>query len=278
MKVLTIDGGGLLGVAPAYVLRRAGDLSKFDLFAGTSIGSVLAALAARGQINDDVVKMFTEQGKEIFHRVGRDRIRPWRTPRYRDDNLNRILRGLLPGRMGDMPKPFAATAIDMNRRALKVFSSTSFDDQMWDVWQVCRMSAAAQTYFAPWKGHSDGGPMANNPVMVAVRDAIRYMDNKIEDLEVLSLGTGEDDQDHTVGTTVGWPVWKWAFWLIPALLSGAANRMHTEFARALPLKRFVRLDFEMHSDWAMDDPDTPKQMLNALGPALEAAAKTVREF
>lgn len=120
--------------------------------------------------------------------------------------------------------------------------------------------------------------MANNPVMVAIREAIKHMDVKIEDIEVLSLGTGEDDEDHTVGTTVGWPIWRWAFWLIPALLEGSGSNMHTEFARALPLKRFVRLNFDKHEDWKMDDPSTPGKMLQSLAEQLEEAAKVVRDF
>lgn len=278
MKILSIDGGGLMGVVPAYVLSRVGDLSKFDMCVGTSIGSIIAARAAYNTVDDAMVNMFLHRGSEIFHRRLIDMVRPWRTPRYDDSGLNTILKEMLPGTLGDMQKPFAATTFSMSHRRLKVFSTLNTDDQTEDLWQVCRMSSAAQTYFAPWKGHSDGGPLANNPCMVAIREVSRHSLAPHEEVELLSLGTGEDGRDHTVDTTVGWPLWSWAAWIIPALLEGAGNTMHTMFARGMKLKRFTRLNFTREPSWKMDNPETPGKALVALHTQMEEMIQVVKAF
>ena len=278
MKVLSIDGGGVFGVAPAYMLRHAGDLSKFDFFAGTSIGSIVAARAAMGKVDDELLSMFMARAHRIFKRHWLDRLRPLRTPKFRDRELNAALRDLLPGRFGDLPKPMAVTAIDMNRRKLQVFRTCDGDDASMPLWEVCRASAAAQTYFSSWKGFSDGGPMANNPCMVAVTELRKKHQNGIRQIEVLSLGTGEDRSNHPVGDTDGWSSLRWGAWLIPAMLHGAGNCMHEQFARGLPLKRFERIEFERRPDWEMDDPGLPPSLLEAWAPQIEKGIQTIKEF
>ena len=47
-KGLALDGGGVFGVAQAEILCKLTDPMKFDFVAGTSIGSVTAALVALG--------------------------------------------------------------------------------------------------------------------------------------------------------------------------------------------------------------------------------------
>ena len=64
------------------------------------------------------------------------------------------------------------------------------------MWKVARSTSAAPTYL---KGHEheesgrifiDGGVWANNPVMIAVIDALTAYDLTIEQIDVLSIGTG----------------------------------------------------------------------------------------
>ena len=82
MRVLAIDGGGIRGLIPALVLteleRRAGrrTFELFDLIAGTSTGGILAcALCAPEPLPPTIVKLYEEEGPEIFHRSLFQRIR-----------------------------------------------------------------------------------------------------------------------------------------------------------------------------------------------------------
>ena len=75
-KILSIDGGGIRGIIPAYWLTRLeaelkakADLTLhevFDLFAGTSTGSIIAAGLAIGRSANEILKLYEEKGSKIF--------------------------------------------------------------------------------------------------------------------------------------------------------------------------------------------------------------------
>lgn len=71
--ILSLSGGGYRGLFTATVLaemqkRISGDLAdKFDLIAGTSVGSILAAALAKGISATDLPGLFLTHGEEIFH-------------------------------------------------------------------------------------------------------------------------------------------------------------------------------------------------------------------
>ena len=60
-KILSIDGGGIRGIYSAYILKRVEEEFKiklhdyFDLIAGTSTGSIIAAAIACNISIDDIV-------------------------------------------------------------------------------------------------------------------------------------------------------------------------------------------------------------------------------
>ena len=278
MKILSIPGGGVFGMAPLEALARSGVAGKFDLYAGTSIGSAVAALSALDAVNDKSVQLFRSRLPKIFERRIIDRLRPWRTPTHKDGGLNDTLRMILPGSLGEVPKPFVAVAMDMNRRQPKVFSSYGEDDKSRPLWEVCRASCAAQTYFKPWKGYGDGGPMANNPSLVAVIEALRRGVAPLEDIELLHVGTGNDSGDYSPGSTQGWSYLRWALWLIPAMLHGAGDRLHDQACKRLPLKRYVRVDFTRDARWRMNDPGVADLILEQWDAEITRASEIIKEF
>jgi len=70
-RILSIDGGGIRGIYPAHVLRCLEERLQIDLFdtfdmiAGTSTGSIIAAGVATGVPAADIVAMYKEHGAEI---------------------------------------------------------------------------------------------------------------------------------------------------------------------------------------------------------------------
>ncbi len=71
-RILSIDGGGILGLIPAVVLAeieaRTGRMAAelFDLVAGTSTGGIVACAVAAGVPAAEVAGLYRDRGREIF--------------------------------------------------------------------------------------------------------------------------------------------------------------------------------------------------------------------
>jgi predicted acylesterase/phospholipase RssA len=93
MRILSIDGGGFLGLATATFIaeverhfgRKLHD--SFDLFCGTSTGAIIALALASGMSGEDVERLYQKLGSEVFRR---SRLRIFRA-KYRADSLKRAL-------------------------------------------------------------------------------------------------------------------------------------------------------------------------------------------
>ena len=73
-RILSIDGGGIRGIYPAHILRCIEERLQinlhetFDMIAGTSTGSIIAAGVAIGVPAADIVEMYKEHGTGIFEK------------------------------------------------------------------------------------------------------------------------------------------------------------------------------------------------------------------
>lgn len=81
-KILCCDGGGLKGLITALILQRLEEkINKkypetqlkdhFDMFAGTSTGSIIACALARGYSAAEIVQIYEDQAAQIFPRLDR---------------------------------------------------------------------------------------------------------------------------------------------------------------------------------------------------------------
>ncbi|NET41586.1 MAG: hypothetical protein F6K15_06510 [Okeania sp. SIO2B3] len=87
-KILSLDGGGIRGVIAARILieiekkikeQKGKSLHEyFDLIAGTSTGSIIAALIATGTESTNILKLYQEEGINIF--PYQSRLSPKRLP------------------------------------------------------------------------------------------------------------------------------------------------------------------------------------------------------
>jgi len=272
MKILALDGGGVFGDLQAYVLKNVDALEKFDCFVGTSIGSAISAAIVLGKQGEVSTDFFHEKMPVVFKKSFFRYYWPFNS-KYSDDGLNDTLQGFCGSYMlKDAKKPLFVTAANVGARTLKVFNS---EDNGWLMWEVIRCATAAETYFPSWKGYADGGVFANNPSMVGVSAASRILGAKIEDMEVLSIGTGDRTGAGSRGPK---SVFKWGVWLVNALLDGASDKMHDYFVRSMPVKKYVRLQFPCRSHWKMDSPADMLTAEELLKDDLDRAAKVVEAF
>jgi len=277
MKGLSLDGGGLFGIGQAAILSQV-DCGKFGFIAGTSVGSILASMIATKMDPSKCVNFFLQHGHQIFSGHWWRKYNFLFTPKYNDKNLNKILQVLFPGMLGDVSVPLFITAVDLNRRRLKVFCSEDPDDADTLLWEVVRMATAAETYFKPWNGFSDAGIMANNPAMIAVAGAVNYFGIKTEDLELCSIGTGVKVCNTNTGSTEWWSTIRWGTFVIQLMLNGGSNTMHEYFVKSLHLKKYYRVQFLREDGWKMDDPSVVKKALDAWKIPIEVAVRNVDAF
>ena len=155
VKILSIDGGGIRGVGPAYILTqldaaltaRGKQLTDcFDLFVGTSTGCILAAgLAAADQI---IPKMTTQGLLDLYYDRGADMFvrTPLAAPSfdlfagiYQTSAKHKVLQQILGSlTFNDLQKNFLATYYSLEPDSDAVFAQGGpkyRDPQVNDKWR-----------------------------------------------------------------------------------------------------------------------------------------------
>jgi len=212
-KILSLDGGGIRGVYTASLLLECErQLSKgkaltsyFDMFAGTSTGGIIALGLAHGLSMQDIYDFYKEDGKRIF-KAGRLRqylrcIRQIGLPKLDSKKLARALKNRFgDATLGSSPVRLVIPAFTLHSTQITVFKTDHHPDFKNDhrakMWEIACATSAAPTYFKEHKHKDnktvflDGGIWANNPIMIAVIDALTCYDLEPQQIQVLSIGTG----------------------------------------------------------------------------------------
>ena len=276
--ILALDGGGARGIYPAQILARLErELSKpvgecFDLIAGTSTGSIIAGAAAAGVEMQTLVDLFEKKAADVF---GRKRF-GWGIFRskYARQSLERVVREYLPHlRLGDISTPLLVTSSDISTGGVHVFKSRYLQDLGEEyvrdkdvlLGDAVLASCAAPSYFDPMQVDeyllADGGLWANNPSILAVTEAVSKFRRSLEQVQILSIGTGRPsllyEPKRTWGIVTGWGRLK----LVSYFLN-LQSQASTNMARLLLEDRYFRLDPEIE-DWDLDDTG-PLQVLKVL--------------
>jgi patatin-like phospholipase/acyl hydrolase len=189
MRILSIDGGGILGCGPArYLKLLEAETGRWEgALAGCSVGALLAALRAVGYTWAEIDRIFQEEGPRIFARPSLYwRLNPL-APKYPSTTLENACKKYLRGFTCNQSRiPLYIPAMDMATGRPKVFDDTDTDLLA----EVVLRSTAAPTYFAPRDGRwVDGGLVANNPSGLAVL-ALLHRGIPVEEISVLSMDTG----------------------------------------------------------------------------------------
>ena len=152
-KVLSVDGGGIRGIIPAHWLTRleaelkaqkSGSLlDVFDLFAGTSTGSIIAAGLSVGKSAAELCALYEVGGKKIFSKSWLSN--PFRygggalLPAYSGVGLDELLdKEFQNTRLGDAAKRLLITAFNGGSRTLKLFDSDKPSDKNYLLREVVR--------------------------------------------------------------------------------------------------------------------------------------------
>ena len=213
-RILSIDGGGILGTFPAAFLasleasleQPIGDY--FDLIVGTSTGGIIALGLGMGLSANEVLQIYEKDGAKIFGHhsnklvnfaLNKARFIRWLYRRkYSTENLQKTLLKYFGGRkLGESKYRLAIPAWNPSSRSVYIYKTAHHErlttDYKSPTIDAALATSAAPTYFQQYLtkegvGLIDGGIWANNPIAVAVTEAIGLLQWSASDLYILSLG------------------------------------------------------------------------------------------
>ncbi|MBZ8182290.1 patatin-like phospholipase family protein [Oscillatoria salina] len=295
-KILSLDGGGIRGVLSATILKEVETTIRekkgqelheyFDLIAGTSTGSILAASIACQLKAEEMISLYLNEGKNIFLESVRCQ-RKWRLlgrffgsqvlypHECGERGLVNVLKKYLihPGlgkspTIAEIKKPqLLLLAYDVLSRNTTWFAND--DPTEWyyknnlELWKICTASASAPTFFPPYNvpynsedflPHIDGGVAANNPELAAIAHALSMEKNgklnaKIDEIAVLSIGTGKTTNPYTYDQIKNWGLLEWVTNIPNIFLDPPAENSEYISRRILmgiSNQNYLRLDFDLN--------------------------------
>ncbi|MCY3624882.1 MAG: CBASS cGAMP-activated phospholipase [Candidatus Dadabacteria bacterium] len=213
-RILCIDGGGVLGTFPAAFLA---ELEKhldhpigkyFDLIAGSSTGGIIALGLSMGVSASQLLNFYENRSYEVFGKnngpflnflLRKIRAVKWCFLRkYNSEPLRAVLHDVLgEKRIGEAKTRLLIPAWNPVANSVYIYKTAHHPrlktDYKSSAVDVAMATSAAPSYF---KQHVtqhgvaliDGGIWANNPVAIAVVEAISLLNWPRESLRVLSLG------------------------------------------------------------------------------------------
>jgi patatin-like phospholipase/acyl hydrolase len=293
-RILAIDGGGIRGIIPAKWLehleqRLGGPIAKhFELIAGTSTGSILAAGLAAKIPASRLVALYEEHGEKIFPPRGFSRkVTLWdlfSKPKYDEEPLAEVLRthfdrpGGQPILLGELATDCVVVTYDVLSRSPRLLQSWLPEYAAIPVWEACKASSSAPTYFP---AHVmtidnvdcplvDGGVVANNPSSLAVALAIKKQlkddltaFEASQELFVLSMGTGNLTKSISVDDARRWGTAQWAFPILDVVFDATSAADEIVCEAFLKDELYVRMQVDLMAA-AEDLDDASPENLNEL--------------
>ncbi|NOS76715.1 MAG: patatin-like phospholipase family protein [Nitrospira sp.] len=194
------------------------DIGKaFQLIVGTSTGAIIGCALAKGVSLDRIVTLYKENGARIFPQkmpssFGTDLLLQLKQRPSLLHKGTEALREALTGVFEQMTIKqlwderciaLAIPAVNMATYRAWVFKTphdaqTNHRDDQFSLVDVCLATSAAPLYRSlagianPQGGHevfADGGLWANNPILVALVEALRILEHREEEIEIFALGT-----------------------------------------------------------------------------------------
>lgn len=256
---LALDGGGMRGIITAQALTVLEDKfgkklwERFQLFVGTSTGTIIAAMLAAGYTAKEILDRYIWLGKETFRRNCCSSSL-WRFVcryRYPNEPLLRVLKCVfkdmtLKSLVEERPVVLLAVTRDLCSNKPLFIKSYKKNFQDWPLWKVVAASCSAPTYLPVFeKRYIDGGISPfNNPCLLAVFEILNLKDFEPSKTILLSLGTGDFDSS-LIGAHRYRP-WRWIAPMLDIFFDDTSEQQ-TNTVRLLIKKSEIKLDFHRYN-------------------------------
>lgn len=225
--------------------------------------------------------------------------------KYSHDGIIQVLKDVLKStKIKDVVKPIILIlAYDTLYRNTTFFTNCHPDigERWYDdcyLWEICTASASAPTFFPPYKlesvnkekfgdwqfPHIDGGVAANNPALAALSLAMRLNHSsisptikkqynlehlKLEDISVLSIGTGQTNEPYQYEQVKKWKSLDWAAHLTDIFMdptSEIASTICRQIFGGYNSQRYLRLQFDLNEIFRSKPNETYKDTRILLPP------------
>lgn len=285
-RILCLDGGGIRGLYSAQMLKRMKKdcnidfYNDFDLIVGTSTGSILAGSIVKQIDIDKVIALYVNEGKNIFKKRWLSRIGLFAS-KYNPNPLKEQLKAIFKNTtLGDIEKPLLINATDIGNSTQFVFKTTfnGQKDSNGNTKELVRdkeillsdailASSSAPIFFPPHKvGNfllADGGLWANSPVLVALAEAKKIFKTEPNDVVVVSIGTGVEENDYHINTKwwgflTGWKREK----LISMILNLQTKTNNSLLQFLMPKENILRLTYTSDRALPLDDVSQNENLLS----------------
>lgn len=301
MKVLCIDGGGIRGVYAVAILKaieeaRGEPIGRaFDLIAGTSTGAIIAAAVAMEKPMNELLEQYIQFGEKVFLRQAK--VGLFRTV-YSDRYLRRFFQkafGHLT--LAEVEKPLMIPAVDLTHGKPYIHRSNfgiaeHENDLSIKLWDAVLSSCSAPVYFPPNNMNNqflsvDGGLWANNPSLVCITELIHHYKMPLEEIEILSLGTGKQNIDFSGTDEKDWGVRQWLPLQLPSMkvtpklldlalhLSSESVTYHCE---QLLGKRYFRINEDLGGEVPFDEVGYIEELLLLAEKSLTMRKTEIQQF
>lgn len=267
-RILSIDGGGILGLYSAEVLAKIQKeflqnkpLSDyFDLIVGTSTGGIIALGLSIGKSAADIAEFYRVCGSKIFPKH-----RKFFFGILKNKYSNKALQSALTECFGDKKIRDCQTAvcipaIDAALGQPIVFKTNNDGNQRRDektrLVDIALATSAAPTYFPMhhfdnFTGLVDGGLWQNNPALCGVIEAATYFmgsGKEFEKIDILSIGnpiSGMRTGLNTRSKKSGALQWNLKLVFLPMKISSIGVHQIVRFLsknHALGINKYLRIE------------------------------------
>ena len=245
-KILSIDGGGIKGVFPASFLASIEEATGkkisdyFDLIVGTSTGGIIVLGFGMGYSAKQMLQFYEELGPNVFGGNGFMKLlRSIGFAKYDNEGLRAALADKFGERtLGESKNRLVIPSVNLETGEVHVYKTSHHDrfrrDFKEKVVDIAMATSAAPSYFPTYHSTAgvpliDGGVWANNPMGMAVVEAIGVLEWPKEEIKVLSLGCTTEPLD--IGIARSTPMGR-AYWACKAVKVFMAAQSSASFGTA----------------------------------------------
>jgi uncharacterized protein len=287
-RILSIDGGGIKGVFAASALATLEDDLKcrtadhFDLITGSSTGGIIAIGLGLGLSAREILKFYLTHGPSIFpstslaQRVGGSLRQVFTGPKHSHAVLRAALQEVFgKRRFGESSCRLVIPTYDAIAGRIFLMKTAHHERFRYDIEapavDVALATSAAPTCFAaaPFPSHAkasyvDGGVWANCPVMVGLTEAVSALGQRLEDIDILSIGA--TCTPFSIASNSEASALNWNLGLVELMFEGQTEAALAQ-AKLLLAGRLHRLDVSAKAGtFSLDDARPEKlQWLENLG-------------